>query len=83
MTRPPVGLRGDETGYITLESGSASNSSRFSAIVLPVTVMTWPFSNPALSSSFITTGNAPGAVDVGHDVSPRRGAGRSGKACVG
>ena len=60
MARPPVAWIGSANGRTTSPSGAGgSSSARFSATVLPVTVSASPWSSPASSRAFITTGTPP------------------------
>ena len=66
---PPWTWMGSDSGWTTEPSGAGgSRAARFSARVRPVTVRQSPWSSPASSSSRITTGHPPDAVDVGHVV---------------
>ena len=56
---PPVLWIGASSGRMMSPSRPRSMSARFSAMVLPVTVMTSPCMRPASSSAFMTTGMPP------------------------
>ena len=60
MVIPPVLWIGSLSARSTLPSGSGGlMPARFSAMVLPVTVRQSPWSRPASSSAFMTTGTPP------------------------
>ena len=58
-TTPPVGDRGLDTGRMTSCLGSHFTSRRFSARVLPVTVMQSPCKKPASRRTLSKTGTPP------------------------
>ena len=69
IAMPPCAWIGSPSGCTTSPSGAGgSRASRFSAIVLPVTVRQSPCSRPASSSSRITTCTPPTAIEVDHVV---------------
>ena len=76
---PPSGGSGSANGWTTVPSGAGgARSARFSAIVLPVTVMQSPCSSPASSSSCITTCTPPTRSRSRHHEPARPGGRRPG-----